>query len=115
MTEHTLNIDLLKITLGPIAALLDDPEVTDVFIYGPERVFVKRQGRKPERAEASWASPEDLMTAAKTIGRHVKRRLDVFMPGGGFVFAQEHNILPDVPPENIVAMYDAIHEWNESG
>ena len=46
---------------------------------------------------------------------HVKRRLDLLMPGGGFVFAQEHNILPDVPPENIVAMYDAIHEWNEAG
>ena len=28
-------------------------------------------------------------------------------PGGGFVFQQVHNILADVPPENIVAMFDA--------
>lgn len=34
-------------------------------------------------------------------------------PGGGFVFQQIHNIQADVPPENIVAMFDAIAEWND--
>ncbi len=29
-------------------------------------------------------------------------------PGGGFVFQQVHNILANVPPENIVAMFDAV-------
>jgi uroporphyrinogen decarboxylase len=42
---------------------------------------------------------------------HVKRRLDVFMPGGGFVFNTIHNILPEAPPRNIVAMYEAIEEY----
>ncbi len=37
----------------------------------------------------------------------VRRRIDIFGPGGGFVFTQVHNILPDVPPENVVAMYQA--------
>lgn len=43
---------------------------------------------------------------------HVKRRLEIFAPGGGFVFNTVHNILPDVPPENIVAMYEAVAEFN---
>jgi uroporphyrinogen decarboxylase len=43
---------------------------------------------------------------------HVKRRLDVLAPGGGFVFNTVHNILPDVPPANIVAMYEALAEYN---
>jgi len=43
---------------------------------------------------------------------HVKRRLEILMPGGGFVFNTVHNILPDVPPQNIVAMFEAIHEFN---
>jgi len=38
----------------------------------------------------------------------VRRRLDIFMPGGGFVFNTVHNILPDVPPENIIAMFDEV-------
>ena len=42
----------------------------------------------------------------------VLRRLEIFAPGGGFVFNTIHNILPDVPPENIVAMFDAINEFN---
>jgi uroporphyrinogen decarboxylase len=29
-------------------------------------------------------------------------------PGGGFIFQQVHNILADVPPANIVAMYEAV-------
>jgi uroporphyrinogen decarboxylase len=43
---------------------------------------------------------------------HVTERLEIFSPGGGFVFNTVHNILPDVPPENIVAMYEAVHEFN---
>jgi len=42
----------------------------------------------------------------------VKRRLEVFSPGGGFVFNPIHNILPDVPPQNIIAMFDAVNEFN---
>ena len=34
-------------------------------------------------------------------------RSRILSPGGGFVFQQVHNILADVPPENIVAMFDA--------
>jgi len=30
-------------------------------------------------------------------------------PGGGFVFQQVHNILANVPPENIVAMFEAAY------
>jgi uroporphyrinogen decarboxylase len=43
----------------------------------------------------------------------VLERLEIFSKGGGFVFNTVHNILPDVPPQNIVAMYDAIKEFNK--
>ena len=49
------------------------------------------------------ASPEEVKT-------HVRKNLDVWLPGGGFVFSAVHNILPDVPPENIVAMFEAVSE-----
>jgi uroporphyrinogen decarboxylase len=39
---------------------------------------------------------------------HVRRLMDIWRPGGGYVFQQVHNILADVPPENIVAMLDAV-------
>ncbi len=42
---------------------------------------------------------------------HVKKLLDTWMPGGGYVFNTVHNILPDVPPENILAMFEAVREF----
>ncbi len=41
------------------------------------------------------------------VREHVLRNLEIWRPGGGFVFQQVHNILADVPPANVVAMYDA--------
>jgi len=41
----------------------------------------------------------------------VRRRIDDLAPGGGFVFAAVHNIQANVPPENIVAMWDTLHEY----
>jgi uroporphyrinogen decarboxylase len=40
----------------------------------------------------------------------VRRRCGDLAPGGGFVFCQVHNIQPDVPPENVMAMYEALAE-----
>jgi uroporphyrinogen decarboxylase len=41
----------------------------------------------------------------------VKRRIDDLAPGGGFVFAAVHNIQAQVPPENILAMFDTALEY----
>ncbi len=41
----------------------------------------------------------------------VRRRTDDLAPGGGFVFSHIHNIQPGTPPENIIAMYEAINEY----
>ncbi len=45
------------------------------------------------------------------VKEHVKKCLDILAPGGGFIFCQVHNIQPDVPPENIMAMYEAVREF----
>ena len=41
------------------------------------------------------------------VREHVRELVQLWRPGGGFVFQQVHNILADVPPANVVAMYDA--------
>jgi len=45
------------------------------------------------------------------IDAHVRGRIATFAPGGGFVFTQVHNIMPHVPPRNIVALRDAVHKY----
>lgn len=44
------------------------------------------------------------------VREHVLRQCEVFGKRGGFVFQQVHNIMPNVPPQNIVAMFDAVAE-----
>jgi uroporphyrinogen decarboxylase len=44
------------------------------------------------------------------VKEHVRRQVEIFAPGGGFVFNTVHNILPDVPPQNVVAMFEVLHE-----
>ena len=41
----------------------------------------------------------------------VHSTMDALAPGGGYVFAGIHNIQSEVPPENIVAMWDAAREF----
>lgn len=46
------------------------------------------------------------------VRKDVLQRCEILSVGGGFVFAPIHNILPEVPPENIIAAYEAVHEFN---
>ena len=45
------------------------------------------------------------------IRAHVKERMALLAPDGGFVFTQIHNIMPHVPPANIAAMVAAVREF----
>ena len=42
---------------------------------------------------------------------NVRSNIEALAGGGGFVFNTVHNILPDVPPANFVAMFEAIDEY----
>ena len=46
------------------------------------------------------------------VREQVLRRCEIFAPGGGFVFNGIHNVQAGTPVENIVAMIDAVHEFN---
>jgi uroporphyrinogen decarboxylase len=45
------------------------------------------------------------------VRQEVRRRVEDFKPGGGFVFNTVHNIQGNVPPENLVAMWEALQEY----
>jgi uroporphyrinogen-III decarboxylase len=44
------------------------------------------------------------------VREHVRERMEILAPGGGFVFTQVHNIQAKVPAENVQAMLDAAYE-----
>ncbi len=46
------------------------------------------------------------------VREQVLRRLEIFSPGGGYVFNAIHNVQPGTPPENLAAMFRAVDEFN---
>ena len=60
-----------------------------------------------------WGGGVDTQTTyqfgtAEEVRKEACERIDVFAPGGGFVFSPSHNTQYGVPAENIVAMADAV-------
>jgi uroporphyrinogen-III decarboxylase len=45
------------------------------------------------------------------VREHVRHNIEVFSPGGGYVFTQVHNIQQNVPVENVEAMLQAAYEF----
>ncbi len=45
------------------------------------------------------------------VKKHVNELLSVWDAGSGFVFQQVHNIMADIPPENIIAMFDTVNSY----
>jgi uroporphyrinogen decarboxylase len=47
------------------------------------------------------------------VEKEVRTRISELAPGGGFVFNQIHNIQPQVPPENVVRMFETVLRCGE--
>ncbi len=47
------------------------------------------------------------------VESQVKERMKIFSPGGGYVFCQIHNVQYGVPPENVLAMFNAAKKYRD--
>lgn len=51
--------------------------------------------------------------SVEQVKEGVRKIIQEYAPGGGYILATAHNIEPDVPSENTVAMFDAAHEYGK--
>lgn len=61
--------------LNPIRSLLEDPDVSEIMINGPERVYFERRG-KLHLSECKFTEEAALMAAVRNIAEYVNRRVD---------------------------------------
>lgn len=108
---------------GAVYDLIPDFIDTGVDILNPVQVSAAGMGKTRQLKEefgndlVFWGGGVDTQAilprgSAEAVREEVKLRIGDLAPGGGFVFAAVHNIQPDVPPENIMAMWEA---WQEYG
>lgn len=60
---------------GPIQPLLEDPEISEIMIYGPEQVYVERNG-KLEDTSVRFSDADHLMSIINRILSPLGRRVD---------------------------------------
>ncbi|MBD3195196.1 MAG: methyltransferase [Candidatus Lokiarchaeota archaeon] len=110
-------------TCGSVSELIPDLIECGVDILNPIQINARDMDPKMLKSEfgddiAFWGGGVDTRNvlpskSPEEVKKHVTELLEIFAPGGGFIWNTVHNILPDVPPENIVAMLDAVMEYNE--
>ena len=108
---------------GAISEML--PDIVDIGVDIINPVQTSANGMEPEKLKKAfgdkltfWGGGLDTQTVLPKgtpveVKQDVKKRINIFAPGGGFVFNQVHNIMPDVPVENIVAMFDAVQSYRD--
>ncbi|AMF96426.1 MULTISPECIES: CpaF family protein [Vibrio] len=71
-------LDELK-GLGPLQALVDNDEISDIMINGPSDIFIELNG-KVEKSPIQFVNEKQLNTIAKRIASNVGRRIDESKP-----------------------------------
>lgn len=107
-------------TCGSVAAILEDLIEIGVDVLHP--VQVSAAGMNPAQLKAKYGDRLAFWGAVDTqyvlphgsvaeVEAEVERRIEELGAGGGYVLGAVHNIQPDVPLENILAMYRHAREY----
>ena len=105
---------------GGVRELLGDLIEAGLDAINPVQISCRRMDAAELKAEFGkditfWGGgcdTRDLLPngTPEQIAKHVKEQVKTLRPGGGFVFQQVHNILANVPPENVTAMFEAVND-----
>jgi uroporphyrinogen decarboxylase len=113
--KEAADVKIVFHSCGAVAALIDDLAEIGVDAINPVQVSAK--GMAPERLKrdfgdrmAFWGGVDTQrvmpLGSEDDVRREVRHIIDTLGRGGGLVLTAVHNIQPDVPPENVLAMYD---------
>ncbi|MFH1760694.1 MAG: uroporphyrinogen decarboxylase family protein, partial [bacterium] len=111
---------ILHHTCGSVYNLIPELIDTGVDILNPIQPTAKYM--EPSRLKAEFGDRlcfhggvcmQDILPhgTPQQVKEHVKDRILGYGPRGGYIICPAHNLQGDTPPENILAMYEAIDEY----
>ena len=119
--DHRPDIFVFLHSCGSIYSLLPDLIDAGVDVINPVQTSAKdmepaRLKREFGKDLSFWGGGLDTQSVLpkgtpQEIHDQVKSRIETFAPGGGYIFNQVHNVQAEVPPENVVAMFEALAEY----
>jgi uroporphyrinogen decarboxylase len=118
--KEIADVKIMLHCCGGVMELLDDLIDAGLEVINPVQISCRGmdpQGLKRRFGDrlTFWGGGCDTQTVLPNatpdeVYEHVKKLMDIWRPGGGYVFQQVHNIQANVPPENIIAMFRAVNE-----
>jgi uroporphyrinogen decarboxylase len=117
--KQLANAKVMLHSCGGIRELI--PDLIEAGLDAVNPVQISCQGMDAGELKAEfgndmvfWGGGCDTQTVLpfgtpEEVKGHVAHQVKTLKPGGGFVFQQVHNIVANVPPENIVAMFKAVN------
>ena len=105
-------------TCGSIVPFFEDFHEAGIDILNPVQISAK--GMEPELLKTTygdkfvfWGGAVNVQQTLpfgtpEEVRAEVSRNIEIFKPGGGFVFNNVHNIQANIPIENLLAMFDAL-------
>ncbi len=124
LVRHIKSLTKAKIwyhTCGSVVEHIPDLLDNGIDILNP--IQISAEGMDPAELKSKygdklvfWGGAIDTQhvlpfAAPSEIRAHVRKNLEIFKPGGGYVFNNVHNIQAGVPAENIVALFDTAQEF----
>ena len=95
---------------------LDAWQTVQTHLPGQDAATLKRQfGRHLTFVGA--IDTTNILSAATPaqVKQHVRQQIDLLAEGGGYVCAADHSIFPEVPNENVAALFEAAAEYRKPG
>jgi uroporphyrinogen decarboxylase len=124
LVQHIKSLTPAKVwyhTCGSVRQLIPDLLDNGIDILNPVQISAADMDPRDLKTQFGdkltfWGGGIDTqhvlsVATVAEVKKHVRRNLEVFKPGGGYVFNSVHNIQAGVPPENIVALFDAAYEY----
>lgn len=106
---------------GAILPLIPDLIDAGVEVLNPIQISAKGMDAETLKREFGkdlvfWGGGADMQGYvcnhdAKEVYRHARGLIEIFAPEGNYVFTQVHNILADIEPEKIIAIYQAALDY----
>jgi uroporphyrinogen decarboxylase len=111
---------VLMHTDGSVYAIIGDLIDVGIDVLNPVQVSAKDMDTRRLKREfgqhlSFWGAIDTHrvlpMGTPEDVRAEVRTRIDDLARGGGYVVASVHNIQAEVPPENILAMFETVREY----
>ena len=98
--------------LGPLEELLNDPDISDIMVNGPNQTFIEKKG-KLEIAQIQFRDEEHLLQIAQRIVNKVGRRVDQTTPLADARLQDGSRVNVIIPPLSLRGTAISIRKFSE--